>query len=1107
VPPTPSTASSPTPAGSRSAGAPPLVGRGAALHELEIELARAVESRGALVLVSGEPGIGKTRLVEELSFHAGNARTVLWASCWEDAGAPAYWPWIQLLRGLAAARGIDIVRSAGHLADEIVRLVPELDAGVPAPEPIEVAPDQARFRLFDAVSAVFRAAAANAPLVLALEDLHWADEGSLLLLRFMARELQTTQILVVGTYRDIEIPTVGAFSATLADVVARSIRIPLGPLDLAEVRELVEAMTGVSPRDDTLRRIHDRSGGNPLFVRELCRLLDRERGDRDFDVAIPEGVRAVIDRRLARLPQPSHELLSAASVLGADFDVTVVSGMAQTSEREVLDLLDAPTASRVVTPRSVPGRYCFSHALIRDALYSGLPTARRMELHHRAARALESAHRNDLDACAAELAHHYLQALPKADVASAVGYSIRAARRAHDQLAFEDAAAHYRRALEIVPPGDEGRRAELLLALGDAELAGGNLEQARSVFDDAAALARRRDRPEELARAALGFGAGLGGFEVRLWDQQQIDLLEESLAALPDEDSALRAWVLARLSVALSFVESERSRQDVSRRAVDMARRIDDTRALAYALSSLCDAIAGPDHVDERLALATEMVGLGRASHDRQMELLGRRFRVLAFLEQGDIASVDTEIEAFARLAETLGQPLYTCYTPVFRGMRAVMQGRFADAEALAGEADAIGQRGGSLNATILAVTVLAWVHREQGRSEVAERLMREAIGVHHEYEDYPATRVQFALLAADQGRLTPAHAALAELGSDDFARVPKDSEWLETMANAAELCALDGDTIHAAPLYKRLLPHAGRFAVDAIAGACFGSISRHLGMLAAMMGHWSDAERHFADARDDHERVGAPCLVADTKRNHGEMLLAYAGAGGRERAEQLLGEAAATYRALGADAQADRVDAMLGDASVPETAEAARGENVFRAEGKLWLLRYDGMSAHMRDAKGLRDVAALLAVPGRGVHVTELAAVTAGEPTLREGAGGDTAVLDGQARAEYRARLEELEAEVDEADAANDIGRASRAREERDFLAGELAGALGLGGRSRRLGDPIERARKAVGMRIRLALDRMEEVHPALARHLRNSVHTGTFCVYKPERPTVWSS
>ncbi len=1078
MPRTPSTASSPAPAGSRSEATPLLVGRDAPLHELEVELARAIDGRGALVLLSGEPGIGKTRLAEELGARATSAGAhVLWASCWEHDGAPAYWPWIQLLRGLTATRGSKVVRSAGRIADEIVRLVPEIDASVPALEATEVAPDQARFRLFDAVSAVLRAAAATGPLVLVFEDLHWADEGSLLLLRFMARELQTARLLVVGTYRDVEVPAVSAFSATLADVIARSIRIHLGPLDLAEVRELVAAMTGGAPGDETLRRIHDRSGGNPLFVREVCRLLDRERGATDFELAIPEGVRAVIDRRLARLPQASHEVLSAASVLGADFDVTVVSGMAETSERDVLVLLDAPTASRIVTARSVPGRYCFSHALVRDALYSGLPAARRIELHHRAAQALEAVHHDDLDACAAELAHHYLQALPGADPATAIDYSIRAARRADAQLAFEDAAAHYRRALEVVPPGDEDLRVELLLALGDAELAGGNLERARTVFDETAALARRRDRPEELARAALGFGAGLGGFEVRLWDQHQIDLLEESLAALPDGDSALRAWLLARLSVALSFVESEHRRQELSRRAVDMARRVGDTRALVYSLGSRCDAIAGPEHIDERLALATEMVDLGRESGDRQMELLGRRFRVLALLEQGDIPSVDAEIEAFTRLADTLGQPLYTCYAPIFRGMRAVMHGRFADAIALAGEAGEIGRRGGSVNATLLAVTVLTWLYRQQGRSELSERVMREALGKHHEYDDYPASRVQLALFSADQGLLAPARAALAELGSDDFARVPHDSEWLETIGNAAELCAITGDTAHAPALYERLLPHARRFAVDAIAGACFGSVSRHLGLLAAIM-----------------------------KRNHGEMLLAHAGAGDRERAEQLLAEAATTYRALGADAQADRIDAALRGRSVPEPAEAAGDENAFRTEGDLWMLRYDGTSAHMRDTKGLRDIAGLLAVPGRAVHVTELAAATAGEPALREDGGGDAAVLDGQARAEYRARLADLEAEVDEADAANDVERASRAREERDFLAGELAGALGLGGRSRRLGDPTERARKAVGMRIRLALDRMEDVHPSLARHLRNSLRTGTFCVYEPERPTVWS-
>jgi tetratricopeptide (TPR) repeat protein len=1103
VPPTPSTASSPTAAGSRSATAAPLVGRVAPLHELEIELDRALAGHGALVLVSGEPGIGKTRLVEELAVRANAAGALaLWATCWEDEGAPAYWPWTQLLRRLAATHGVEPVRAAGPLAGEIARLVPELDAGDSSAPPTELPPDEARFRLFDAISTAFRQGAARGPLMLVVEDLHWADESSLRLLRFVARELHTAPVLVVGTYRDVEVPQASVFTQTLADVVARSIRVPLGPLGVEEVGALVAAMTGAAPDEETMRRIHDRTGGNPLFVREVCSLLERA-GDSAHSLTIPEGVRAVVDRRLARLPQGSHELLSAASVLGVDFDVEVLSAVVQASEQDLIRLLDAPMASRLVSARPTAGHYCFSHALVRDTLYSNLPAAQRTVMHHRAAQALEAMHHNDLDTVAAELAHHSLRALPESDSATAVHYSIRAARRAHEQLAYEDAAAHYRRALETLAPADENQRVELLLVLGDAELAGGNVERARDVFDAAAALARRRERPQELARAALGFGAGLGGFEVKLWDQRQIDLLEESLAAMPEPDSALRAWLLARLSVALSFVESERRRQELSRRAVDMARRVGDGRALAYALSSLCDAIAGPDHIDERLALATEMVELGRESGDRQMELLGRRFRVLAFLEQGDIASVDAEIEAFGRLAESLGQPLYTCYVPVFRGMRAAMQGRFEDAERLARDADAIGRRGGSLNASMLAVTVLAWVHRQRGRPDMSERLMREVMVGHEEYEEYPATRIQLALLDAEQSRMTSARATLGQLAADNFARVPDDSEWLETMVNSSELCALVGGESHAAVLYEKLKSHARRFAVDGIAGACFGSVSRQLGLLAAMMGRWDDAERYFDDALRDHERVGAPCLVADTKRNHAEMLLAYAGPDERERALQLLGEAVGTYRELGADAQAQRVDAMLEPQPVPEP---AGGKIVFRPEGDVWLLRYEGSSAHMRDAKGLRDLAALMAAPGQGIHVTELVAATAGEPTLEAEGGGEAAVLDARARAEYRARLEELEAELDDAEVANDGERAARAREERDFLAAELAGALGLGGRSRRLGDPVERARKAVSMRIRLALDRMESVHPRMARHLRNSVRTGTFCAYEPERPTTWS-
>ncbi|HEV7652595.1 MAG TPA: AAA family ATPase [Actinophytocola sp.] len=1054
-----------------------LVGRSWPRELLSGAVGSACAGAGGLVLVTGEPGIGKTRLLSELDQIASDAGArLVRGTCWEGDGAPAFWPWIQVLRAcLREGDPAGLARLDG--VDEALRLVAERPA-----DPGHADLDQTRFPLFDAVATLLRVVAAGRPLVVVLDDLHWADLGSLRLLDFLARGLPGEPLLVAGGYRDAELAADSEAGGLLAGLAARAHMLALSGLDTEEVGVLLAATTGATPTEDTAAAIRGRTAGNPLFVRELGRLLAARGRLSDVDIrgALPEGVRAVLRRRLARLSHSCHALLEVAAVVGADVGMDVLAAVAGSPLREVAERLDEAERARLVTPVE-PGRYAFGHDLVRDTLCAGLPSARRAELHGRIGAALE-----DLDPGAvAALAHHFTEAAAGgADTADkAVDYSRRAGRLALDALAYEQAADHFQRALEL--RRDPGARIDLLLARGDALLRCGNLVTARADFTAAANVARAEHRPDDLARAALGFAAGLSGFEVRLWDATQIDLLEEALAALGDGYPVLRASTMARLSVSLSFVASPGRRVRLAEDAVALARQAGDEVALAQALAGHCDAIAGPAEVPVRLAEAGEIVAIAQRVRDRGLELLGRRLSVVALLETGDTAAADTEIAAFERVATAIRQPLYSWYVPLWRGMRAHLRGDLAEVRRCAGDAARVGAAAESRNARVLSIVLDNWAAVEEGELAVP---FAEMVGelVDELPELAPGGAGSLLDLFPCQP-LTPAVTAAMDNIAELIPRFPVDSEWMSSMCFAAWSVVDAGHRGAAAVLYDVLSPHAHRFAVDGIAVGSHGCAARHLGALAHLLGRYEDAEEHFELALAANRRALSPLLVAHTRRQYGAMLIDRGGPENAERAGELLRAALAGYREMGLVRAAEHTETLLG--SVRSPAVPAGADGTFRLDGDYWTVSYAGQTVRLKNVKGLRDIARLLANPGNEIHALDLV----GAP-----AGADTGELvDARARAEYRARLSELDSRIADGD--------EQAADEREVLIAHLTAAYGLGGRPRRAGDPAERARATATWRIRDAIGRVERAHPALGRHLRASIRTGTYCCYLPEEPRAW--
>ncbi len=483
----------------------PFVGRDPESAALDEALAQAWSGRGRLFLVAGDPGIGKSRLAAELTDRARDSGAqVGWGRCWEAGGAPAYWPWAEVLTALVDRIGVDDLRTRlGTTIDDLAQIVPALADGV---SDSRLGPDTARFRLYDAVVRLCRLCTVDAPMVAVLDDVHVADPSSLLLLQFLAGHLDSMGLLVVATYRDTD-PTGAGFAEVLAQLVRErsTTRLRLGGLDEVSVAEVIGAATGADTSLRLAARVRELTDGNPLYVGEAARLLATEgRLDETAEpdrLQIPRDVRETVLRRLGQLSKDCQHVLELASVLGRDFPLDVLNALAG-GEVDVAAALDeAASVAVIVDSPGRAGHLRFGHAIMSEALYQEIPSLRRRRLHDAAGRALEDLRGRDLGPRLAELARHCCASLPVGPVDRAVTYARLAGERAVQQLAYEEGARLFQMALQALTGApDDAERTELLLALGDAEGRGGDTDVAKATFLEAADLARQA-RERGAARA------------------------------------------------------------------------------------------------------------------------------------------------------------------------------------------------------------------------------------------------------------------------------------------------------------------------------------------------------------------------------------------------------------------------------------------------------------------------------------------------------------------------------------------------------------------------------------------------------------------------------
>ena len=893
-----------------------FVGREHELEQLREAVDGGLSGRGSLQLLVGEPGIGKTRAAEELATYARvSGARVYWGRCREDEGAPAYWPWVQAIRGYA--RDADPVALAWQLgggAAEVAQLIPEVAEKLDI-EPGERADsEEARFRLFDSVTSLLLAAARDRPLVIVLDDLHWADEPSLLLLRFATRELASSGLLILGTYRDVELGRHHPLARVLGEIsgIEGSGRIPLRGLGVGAVERYIEMTSGAPSPPGLAEAVQEQTDGNPFFVGEVVRLLASEGkltgASSVAELQIPQGVREVVGRRLDRLSEQTNDALRIAAVIGRDFDGDLVARVARQSREELMKAAREAIAERLVTEVE-DERFSFAHALVRDTLYEELSPPKRSALHEATGLAIEQICGGNVEERLGELAHHFLAAAPRGDLAKAIDYAQQAGAQDMEQLAYEDAVDVYGRALEVLElmeEPDEALRCRLLLLLGGAEAKSARVADARAAFERAAESARRLGDDDSLVGAAIGIAVLSDAGRL---DEQLLALIDEALDRIGPERTARRAALLSAKSAEMYWIDNDvsESEQLVSE-AIEIAREIDSPSTLAAALQRKIFIPAGPDAPRVRLAIADEMVELGEGSGDREAVVRGHAYRLWSLLELGDTAGVDRELELYARLAEELRMPEHTWHTFALRGMRALLDGDVEEAERLAQEARRAGNRAEQAIAEQYYGIQMIQIRSMQGRAAELLPAVRELA---ERFPGIPAWRGGQVTLAARSGDIELAQRELDRISDDDFSVFPRDVNWFAAMSLIGEAIALIGDTKYAERTYERLLPYEGLVIVVARAVGCNGPVDRVLGLLARSMGRLDDAERHLRGGVEVATRMNDVPGMALCSLALAELLLERDAEGDRERALELLATVLGRAREMGARWIADRA---LGD-------------------------------------------------------------------------------------------------------------------------------------------------------------------------------------------------
>jgi class 3 adenylate cyclase len=891
-----------------------FVGRHEEMSTLKEALENVLSGKLALVVLAGEPGIGKSRLLDEFGVYSSLRGTrVLVGRCYEGEQTLPYRPFIDALGQYVRASSDEaLLGELSSGAPEVATLVSEIRARFPdLPDPPRLEGEAERVNVFDAITQFLRSASRSQPIALHLDDLHWADKPSLLLLQHLARHLPDARVILVGTYRDVELDRTHALSETLTELrrLPGFRRIAVRGLAGVEVEELLSSMDG-SEEGRTQRHVlasalHRETEGNPFFIHEvLAHLVETGKLAREDGrwvgkvstvsaLGIPEGVREVIGRRLSNLSEACNRMLVRASTMTRGFDWPVLRAISSIGEEELLDLLDEALSAQVLIERREGGiaTYDFTHALIRQTLYEERSGPRRILLHREVGAALEDHWANEIESHVGALAYHFFQAAPGGDVEKAIDYCTRAGDRAMSLYGWDDAIGHYDRAisaLELMQPVDESRHCQMLLKLSDALWAAGDYTRARSTAYDALELARAAGDDEAMGRSALNVAGTLPAFGSLVRNQKVVDSLEEALARMGERHNSLRARIMARLAEELAMDSDHQRRWALSRTAIDLARRSGDPRVRAAALRSACLPLWSPDTGEERMSIARELIPLGSELGDPTVTLDG--YNWLFLNELAARAPDGSALAQSKRIVAEIRQPYYTWTVHHIDVELAILEGRLSEALTMAQEGLRMGQEAANENAALFFGVTAMWISHLQGRLPDMGAALSTALAMYNLIEANLRSARLLYYCEAGQDKL--ARAELDYLaGGGDFQTIPMNLAWLFSMAVTSEGASLLADRERARILYTRLAPYADQNVTVAHL-VPVGAVAYYLGLLAATLDDWAAAERHFAAALARAREMNAKIWIATTQLAYARMLCRRGMKGLSAKALELLTEA-----------------------------------------------------------------------------------------------------------------------------------------------------------------------------------------------------------------------
>jgi len=1054
---------------------PALVGRSGELLSIDRALGSLKAGRGRVLLLAGEPGIGKSTLAR-LAAHRAQAESipVFWGFAWEAGGAPGYWPWTQLLGSLVTECAPDESLTAG-----LETLLPGTAMPTGA-EPLQ--PDQARFQLMEAVRRLLDEVSRRSPLVLVLEDLHAADSDSLHLMQYVCRHVAAMPVLVVGTFREAE-----AQAMPSADPLWRICRDAeiLRPdcLDRDSIREFLRLRGNPSVSDADIDRLYAVTEGNPLFLTELVALLDRPEAS---GARLPATIQQVIRQQASLLPSAVVQRLTEASVVGREFDALAVAAIADQSANDVNAGLMAAVESGMLR-KTAAGTFRFSHVLYRDVLYQEIGPATRASIHLRYAQYLEHLIEAGDEQRLTELARHLDSAGDDHRDAAIDGWR-KAARRSLERLAFDDAAESLQNALRSLHRASgcvPTERYRLLLECAEAMILAGDTEAGQRHCRDAFEIAQAMDDASRMAEAALAWGGAIVAAKV---DPGLVSALRTSLAALPVEQVAMRAQVQARLAGALQPAPDTNEPIAMARDAIAMARSTGDEAVIYRVLRSAISALMDFALPEERMPLNEEFGSLAERFGDVPGQFRSQLRLMIDACEAADRDKMDAAIDRIDRLADRIGLPHYRWRAASARAMQATIDGNFAQAAALLDAAQGYADEVGDAEAKV-ALPAQRFAILIEWQGDCGETLGQIDARLRDAYATGMAGAEEYITPFVVSFSGSPEQATVLLADREAVERLLKGGDRY-SICRVGEIAAFAGRHDLARQALDALRPHVDECATAGLLGStCVGPTALSMGRIAMSLGHFDDARTHLRHALHIAERMRSPVWVARIGQ-----ALADACARSGEDADAKVHERQSREVTGRLGLREARLVPEPGNEPTEKSDRLAGHEFSLERAGELWRVSYKGKAMMFKPSRGFEMLATLVGRPNADVHVLELSG-DSGAP----GGQGSGPSLDQKARSQYEARIAELREALEEAEEFGDSGGADAARTEIDFIGRELARAFGIGGRARPEGDAAERARVNVRRRLKDAIDRVARQHRDAGRYLNNTVKTGTYCRYTP--------